>query len=84
MSTNRHRSCWDCDHLRVAGMPRRRCNLHREKHIWSCDADTEALEARNEARDLGEELTVADQCSDFRVAAQLFGVMLVGDEQEIS
>lgn len=54
---NGHKSCWNCQHIRVGSFPYRTCLKHPEQHIWS-DPETEVIEAKDNK-------TIADQCVDF-------------------
>lgn len=79
LSSGKHRSCWDCEHLRVAGQPARRCELHQDKHIYSpMDVEREVIEEG----DMGYAGSVADRCNDFQVASE-FGYLLIWDEEDV-
>jgi len=54
-SDGTHRTCWQCEHIRIARQFMRKCPLHPESHIWG-DGETEFFE-------LGR--TTADGCSDY-------------------
>lgn len=77
LSTAEHRSCWDCEHLRVAGQPARRCELHKDKHIYSpMGVDMEVVEEG----DMGRSGSVADRCKDFQVALEFDSFLIVFNE----
>jgi len=72
-SSAEHKSCWDCDYLRVAGFPCRFCaywynedETHRPS-IWSGDAE-------NEFKEMGR--TNADECCHFTLAPEMAGLPL--------
>ena len=74
-STDAHRSCWDCDFIRVAGGTSRRCSKHRKKHIpLPTLSDVEEIEL------FGGKGTVADRCRGFTVAREI-PFLLVFDER---
>ena len=76
LSSANHLSCWDCEHIRVAGMPARMCIKHSDKHIYSPrPVETEVLEEGI----MGKHGSVADRCGDFQVASE-FPFLLVIDE----
>ena len=54
-STGEHRTCWDCDNMRVRGFPTRACAEYPDRHIWS------SLES--ELEESGT--TIADTCENF-------------------
>ena len=66
-STNENLSCWDCEHIRVAGQPTRRCEKDPRRHIYApmCP-DREAAEEEQ----MGRHGTVADRCGWFAVASE--------------
>jgi hypothetical protein len=73
LSSVRHLSCWDCEHLRVGNMPFRTCLKRPNKAIYGPGpAD---MEAEQEAKDNYKVGTVADRCRDFQVASE-FGFLL--------
>ena len=79
LSSSGHRSCWDCDHLRVAGQTARRCELHPRKHIYSpMPAEMEV----KEEREMGYEGSVADRCGNFKVALE-FSYLFVFNEEGV-
>lgn len=51
------KSCWNCEHIRVGGMPNRECVMHSEKHIWS------HVDPEEERRENGS--VVAEECKDY-------------------
>lgn len=80
LSTAEHRSCRDCEHLRVAGQPARRCELYQDKHIYSPQSiDREVMEEG----DMGRAGSVADRCNDFQVASEFDEYLIVFDEVSV-
>ena len=71
---NGHKSCLDCEHLEVAGMPNRRCSLGLVGHIWFCDAETEMREMADE----GVDSTLADRCGKYKTCRELRNGLLKG------
>lgn len=61
MTTEGHKSCWDCEHIRVSKMPMRKCILH-PVFIWFGDGDDEA-ENHNGS-------TQADTCPDYQLCSE--------------
>ena len=57
----KNKTCWDCQHIRVAGFPNRRCDLHRELLIWTANPTEEAEEYSVTPK--GK--TLADVCEDY-------------------
>ena len=79
LSSSEHLSCWDCEHIRVAGMPARMCVKHPRTHIYG--PGPVDYEARNEG-DMGRQGSVADRCKDFNVASE-FTILLPIDEEPL-
>lgn len=56
-SSSKHKSCWNCEFIRIKQMFCRKCALYAHKHIWgNC--------SENEFQELG--FTFADQCSSYK------------------
>jgi len=80
LSSEGHLSCWDCEHIRVAGMPNRKCAIHSDIHIWSPGPmEIEVFEEE----DSGRKGSVADRCNDFQVASEFDGSLFPIHEQEL-
>lgn len=81
LSSTAHLSCWDCEHVKVAGQPSRRCGKHPLVHIYSpMPADQEA----EEEIESGRAGTVADRCNDFAVASEFEGMIFTIFEERVS
>jgi len=62
-SSREHKSCWDCENIRVAGFPNRLCNISMAEYdIWSGNAE-------DEFRETGR--TQADACGCFYLDGSL-------------
>lgn len=67
----KHKSCWDCEWIVLAGQFNRMCVKHPKHFIRSGWIEDEI----EEEKFLGHEGTVADQCPDFQVAKELQDVL---------
>jgi hypothetical protein len=70
---SKNRSCWDCEHIRIAGFLTRMCVRHPKRHIYGIGlVETEVFEEE----DSGRVGSVADRCPDFRVDEFWKGVII--------
>lgn len=59
-----HKSCWECERIRVAGFPNRYCLKFPNQHIWSGNAECELNDLKIYKEEL---LTVADKCNYYKL-----------------
>ncbi len=57
LSKCEHKSCWNCEFIRVGNFPYRTCAVYPDKYICAGDPDTEYIE-------IG--YSTADSCSSFK------------------
>jgi len=53
-----HKTCWQCENIRIARQFMRKCLIHTEKYILAGDGEYEFFETGK---------TIADECLDYRL-----------------
>lgn len=66
MGNEQHKSCWDCENIRVNDFPNRHCVIYPGEHIWAGNFENE-IDERRLSKQI--ELTKADTCPSYQLDA---------------